>query len=949
MGKASGAVIRTLPVTPRVLSMKTTLIPVFAGLLICGGGTAGFAEENAKREFFESRIRPVLVKQCYGCHSAESGKSKGGLRLDSKTGWQVGGDSGPAIVAGKPDESHVILAINRSGDMSEMPPKSSLSRQVVKDFRKWIADGAFDPRDGKPLIKKQNRIDIEERRKFWAFQPLRSPAKQESIDRFVHPKSPPARPDKLVRRLFLDLIGLPPTQDERAEFLRLYDERSADQAVAVFAERLLERREFGEKWARHWLDVARYADSNGGDFNLTYHEAWRYRNYVIDAFNQDLPYDQFLREQIAGDLLPFESTQQRNQQLVATGFLMVAPKMLTERDKAKMHLDIADEQVDTIGRAIMGLTLGCARCHDHKFDPVPTADYYALAGILHSTRTADRVLMNNVNVTGWTNTELALDGEGRAQLARHEARVEELKKQLELKKAQVKRQPVRTFGTVVDDADAMKTGPWRKSTYRPNRIGDHYLATDKGKGPYSIEWTATLPKPGKYELRVTFGGGSGLARTAGYVVQHSGGETLLTVDQTIKPSIRGLWHPIGQFTFKKVAKVRLTDKNAGGHVIADAIQLVHVDELKKEVESTSSPLVTEMNALESELKKLTQNAPEIPKAMAAMDTANDRLGDLHVRIRGEARNLGPKSRRGFLQIASPKGTEPPAIPDGESGRVQLAEWLTDPDHPLTSRVMVNRIWQHLFGQGLVATSDNFGLRGTAPSHPELLDYLAVRFIDEGWSTKSVIREIVCSRMYQQSAQSEGAEDPANTMLRRQNRRPLPAETLRDSILAIAGELDREPRESSVSQLDMYAITTSGARHASLAQTGQLRQRSIYLPVVRGAVPPSLAVFDFPNPDLVTGRRATTTVPAQALFMMNSPFVREMAQAVSTRMAAENISTEEQIQQLYRQILIRDADDDDIAIGGEYLTELTSEGKTRQEAVASLVQILFSSTEFRFVE
>jgi hypothetical protein len=907
------------------------------------------ADQSAKLAFFESKIRPVLVERCYECHSLESGKSKGDLRLDSRAAWQVGGESGPAIVPGDAAKSLVIKAIGRSGEISEMPPKSHLSPQVISDFKTWIAEGAVDPREGDAPVHKKETIDIAEGRKFWSFQPRKAFSESQSIDGFVGEKATPASADKLLRRLFLDMIGLPPRPDERAEFLRLHAQSPGD-AVNTFVDKLLARRCFGEKWARHWLDVSRYADSNGGDFNLTYHQAWRYRNYVIDAFNQDMPYGQFLREQIAGDLLPFESAEQRNRQLVATGFLMIAPKMLTERNKAKMHLDIADDQVDTIGRSIMGLTLGCARCHDHKFDPVPTVDYYAMAGIFHSTRTVDGIVMDNVNVSGWTDTELAADEKTTALVAAHGAKVKALekaiaqqKKALEKAIAQQKKALENAVGIVVDNTDAEKTGPWRQSTYRPNHVGAFYLATVKDKGPHSITWTAKLPKPGKYELWVSFAGGAGLAKTAPYRVRHAGGKTQLTIDQTVAPTIGVLWYPIGQFDFAESAEIHLSDTDANGHVIADAIQLVHVDDLKASSETPDA--VTDVKALESELKSLKKNAPKLGKAMAAKDHADTRRGDLHVRIRGEVANLGAKVSRGFLQVASYPGAGEAAIPEGESGRRELAEWLTHPDHPLTARVMVNRIWQQLFGQGIVATSDNFGTLGAPPSHPELLDYLAERFVASGWSMKSLIREIVRSQTYQQAAQTATEDDPDNQRLRHQNRRPAPAETLRDSILAIAGELDREARKSMVEPLGKFAIATSGSRHESLAKTGKLRQRSIYMPFVRGAAPPSLAVFDLPNPDLVTGKRADTTGPAQALFMMNSPFVRDMAQAVSTSLAKEDLTIGETIQQLYRRILIRDADSSDMAMAQDYIQD----GKSPQAALASFVQILFSSTEFRFIE
>ena len=917
------------------------------------------AEEAAKLAFFESKIRPVLISQCYDCHSTESGKSKGGLLLDSRAAWQVGGESGPAIKPGKPEESLVIKAISRSGVIPEMPPKSHLSKQTINDFRKWIADGAVDPREGEAPVHEKETIDIEEGRKFWSFQSRKTFAGKHSIDGFVKPQAQPASADKLLRRLFLDLIGLPPTLEEREEFLKLH-QQSPQKAIETFTDKLLARKEFGEKWARHWLDVARYADSNGGDFNLTFHESWRYRNYVIDAFNDDMPYDQFLKEQIAGDLLPYDSPAQRNRQLVATGYLMVAPKMLTERDKPKMYLDIADEQLDTIGKSIMGLALGCARCHDHKFDPIPTADYYAMAGIFHSTRTADKVLMNNVNVTGWTNTQMEMDEETQKTIAATKAKIAELETVIQQKKKEAKAAQSEELAIVVDDTEAEKTGPWRKSTYRSNRIGDHYLATDKDKGPYSILWKATLPKPGKYDVRVTFGGGGGLAKKAPYVIRHAGGETKLIINQSVKPPIDGLWFSLGQFEFGKLAtsdasankahaEVFLTDKDANGHVIADAVQFVHVEDLGKD-SGASAQLAKEVRELEGQLKKLKEDSPKSQQAMAAMENKNKRMGDLHIRIRGEVENLGAKVPRGFLQVASQPSAETAKIEEGESGRVQFANWLTREDHPLTARVMTNRIWQQLFGQGIVVTSDNFGMLGAKPTHPELLDYLAGEFMEKDWSMKKLIRKIVLSKTYQQEAKTFAADNPDNLLLRHQNRRPAPAETIRDSILAIAGELDRERRESVVKPLGTYAISTSGSRHASLGQTDKLRQRSIYMPIVRGAVPPSLAVFGHPNPDLVTGKRAATTVPAQALFMMNSPFVQEMAEAVSQNFSDEGQQLDNILDQLYQRILIRKADAQDIEMGKSYIHQLMDKGnKSQEEAIASFVQVLFSSTEFRFIE
>ena len=335
--------------------------------------------------------------------------------------------------------------------------------------------------------------------------------------------------------------------------------------------------------------------------------------------------------------------------------------------------------------------------------------------------------------------------------------------------------------------------------------------------------------------------------------------------------------------------------------------------------------------------------------MAAQDNESERIGDLHVRIRGETKNLGERVSRGFLQVVNWNGAAQFSIPTHESGRVQLAEWITAKENPLTARVMVNRIWQHLFGRGIVETSDNFGVRGALPSNPELLDFLAEEFVEGNWSVKSVIRKIITSKTYQQAVADvlDGADE--KSQFQKQYRRPAPAETIRDSLLAVSGKLDGESRDSVVSELGMHAIESNGKRHVSLGQTGKLRQRSVYLPVVRGAVPPSLAVFDFPNPDLVTGKRAITTVPAQALFMMNSPFVHEMSYALSLLLLQNNVTIEKSIQQLYRRVLIRQAGRDEVSKGKKYVAELMEEGQALEQSFASFVQVVFCSAEFRFIE
>ncbi len=900
-------------------------------------------EHAAKLEFFETKIRPALIEHCYECHSEEAGKDKGGLLLDSRAAWMLGGDSGAAILPGNADNSPLFEAISRTGTIPEMPPKSHLPDEVIADFRRWIEDGAIDPREGDAPVHERETIDIEAGRQHWSFQPRRELPIDTTIDSLVQPSQNRADGYRMARRLYLDLTGLPPTNAELQTFVAVY-QAQPKQAVAELAAELLARHSFGEKWARHWLDIARYADSNGGDFNKTYPQAWRYRNYVIDAFNADMPYDQFLREQLAGDLLPHGSPTDRDRQLVATGYLMVAPKMLTERNKAKMHLDIADEQIDTIGRSLMGLTLGCARCHDHKFDPIPTADYYAMTGILHSTRTADAAEKNR-DVSHWDETGLSIDAALQKQVDAHRASLDTLKAEIKAQEARIEQLP--EIGQTLDNDKAKQTGAWSKSTHRPDYYGSNYLTAHPSKGKAEISWQFTIETAGQYEVRIAYaGGGSGLDKKAPYRIQHADGAKELKIDQSKKPPIRDTWLSLGQYRFEKEATISLTNHGTSAYIIADAVQLIPVSDADKDT-GERGEAEKQLTQLQKKLKDQEGKAPKLPMAMAAADLLErERFGDLAIRIRGEVANLGPIAERGFLQVAYYPGQPEPEISDKESGRLQMADWIVHPDHPLTARVMANRVWQHLFGKGIVETVDNFGLLGAEPTHPELLDYLATRLVENDWSIKALISEIVTSDTYQQAARTATDDDPSNSRLQHQNRRPAPAETIRDSILAIAGQLDSERQLSTIAHLGRYAIETSGKRDASLGKLHELRHRAIYLPVVRGALPPTLAIFDMANPDLVTGQRAATNVPSQALYLMNSPLVIEMSELTSKNLLKDDPSIETAITRAYLTILCRKPSSGDLALAQQYI-ESTPDGL--EAGMSSLVQVLFGSAEFRFIE
>jgi len=943
------------------------------------------AENRKEIEFFEKKIRPVLVKHCYECHSAKAKKVQGGLLLDTRAGIRRGGESGPAIVPGKVDESLLIDAIRYAS--FEMPPKKKLPKQVIADFVTWVKNGAADPRDGKPRGTRPAglTIDFDEARKFWAFQrPQRTPPPKvrnrtwprSDIDRFLLHRlekeglTPVADADRrtLIRRVTFDLTGLPPKPGEIAAFLQ-DDSKNAFEKVV---DRLLASPQFGEHWGRHWLDVARYADSNGGDINLTFHNAWRYRDYVINAFNTDKPFDRFIVEQLAGDLMPHNTDQQRSEQLIATGFLIIGPKMLSERDKEKLRMDVVDEQLDTVGRAFLGMTLGCARCHDHKFDPIPTRDYYAMAGFFRSTTTVQGIRMGNVNVSGWIERPLPMKPDHKRALAEHKRKLAQLNKQIAALKKQLGPSKGGTVvaakqlpGILVDDVDAKRQGNWKKSTYVAQYVGKGYVHDDKtGKGDKSITFTPMIPKAGRYEIRISYAGGGGRDSKVPVTVRHAGGEKTIFVNQSRQPRIGGLFHAIGQFRFEagRSGAVTISNKGTTDYVIADAVQFLPVGELAKPFKKSAPKksaeerkrelkLKSRLKVLEGQLAALKKAAPRpAPMTMAAAD--REQPADCRIRIRGGPHKLGRVAPRGFLTVATTDSA--PDVNTDQSGRLELARWIASKNNPLTSRVIVNRIWHHLFGVGIVPSVDNFGRLGGRPSHPQLLDRLAVDFVEDGWSVKRAIRRIVLSRAYQlSSAKAHGSQpvglaaDPKNRLLWRHNRRRLAAEAIRDAMLAASGQLNLKAGESSVTGLGEQAVANN-LRDKTGRLKGQATRRSIYLPLIRNDLPDFLTVFDFADPNVVVGARSVTTVPAQALLMMNSNFVKEQARLLAERvLRQEDLDETGRLAMIYELTLGRKPTGVEQSRALSYIRE--QDAKNATAAWADFCHAILASTEFRFVE
>ena len=573
------------------------LLRILALTLLLLAARPAFAQEGI--DFFERKIRPVLVQECYSCHSAEAKKRKGGLLVDTKQGLLEGGDTAPAIVPGKPNESLLIKAIRYTDPDLRMPKMNKLSAEVVADFEKWVAMGAPDPRTGSVKIAGHKYPSVEEGRKFWAFQPVKMPAipkvkdtvwPHNHIDNFLLGKIEeknlrPARDvDRavLLRRLYYALIGMPPTPREIDDFVK----DSSPNALVRVVDRLLASPHFGERWGRHWLDVARFAESSGGGRTQLFKDAWRFRDYVINAFNTDKPFNQFVIEQLSGDLLTAKSPEERYWQLVATAFLLLGPTNFERQDKPSLEMDVIDEQIDTMGKAFLGMTIGCARCHDHKFDPIPTKDYYALAGIFKSTK-----FIVHSNVSRWMERPLpAQDANLDVALKKHDAAVAVLKKQIALVKAKnpkagiateaVKGTPLAVKdipGIVIDDSQARKVGAWKHSIFSGNYIGEGYLYDDRGmKGEKTLTFQPEFTESGIYEVRLAYIASSNRADKVQVRIFHREGDDTVFINQKRQPPIDGRFVSLGRYRFTKGNQwfVMLSTEGANGHVIGDAVQFL---------------------------------------------------------------------------------------------------------------------------------------------------------------------------------------------------------------------------------------------------------------------------------------------------------------------------------------------------------------------------------------
>lgn len=803
------------------------------------------AEPSAQGvEFFEQHIRPVLADRCYQCHSARAEKLKGGLLLDSRAAMLKGGKDGVVLVPGDADKSKLIEAIRYANPDLQMPPKHELSKEEVAAFERWVKMGAPDPRDEEMPAGPATQpapFDYDKERQFWSFQPVKDVAVPEvgdatglisPIDYFLqadyesHHLHPMGAAEKrvLIRRATYDLTGLPPTPDEVSAFL-------ADESPSAFeklVDRLLASPHYGEQWGRHWLDVVRYADTAGDNADFPVPQLYKYRNYVIDSFNNDKPYDQFLREQLAGDLLPARDEAEKHQHIIATGYVALSRRFGSRNNE--FWLTIQDT-IDNMGKSMLGLSLGCARCHDHKFDPVPSSDYYALYGIFASTKYA----FPGTEIYNHPKDFVALAPPGEAQ-----------------------------------------------------KLKDYY-------------------------------------------------DKVADLDDRIEKLVQERAPLLARQKALKQATTRPTTKPA---------EIAINGRTLKEV-------LAELAEAREEVRKLDYVGP--PNVDRAFAVSEGNPHDVRIQRKGMPTDPGDKVHRGFPQILGAQ-----KVPDDEkgSGRLELSNWITDPSNPLTARVMVNRIWEYHFGKGIVATPNDFGHRGQRPTNPALLDYLARRFIESGWSIKAMHKLIMLSRAYQMASVEDPANaaiDPNNDHLWRFNPRRLSAEEIRDSILADSGSLDPvvDPGPHPFPPENEWHYT----QHKAFVADYPTDRRSIYLMQQRIRKQPYLAVFDGADTNDTSPDRPLSTTSLQALFMMNDPFMHDQADKVAVRVGLALPDEAKRIDYAYQLLFARDPSDEEIRVGRQYLGGVELKLKQAnvpwdrqyRDALASYLRVLLSSNEFIWLD
>ncbi|HIG84340.1 MAG TPA: DUF1549 domain-containing protein [Verrucomicrobia bacterium] len=944
--------------------------------------------------FFESKIRPALVKYCYECHSSASNELGGSLSLEFRDDILRGGESGPAIVKGNPKDSLLIRAIRGNDDLA-MPPKDKgpLPEGVIQNFVEWVEMGAPDSRAGKianPKPKEQ----------LWSLEPVSERSLPEvndlewpsdRIDHFILHKleskkllpAKDALPQTLVRRLYYDLIGLAPSMEEINAFALEY-KRDSDEAVSALVDELLSSQHFGERWGRHWLDIARYGESNGNDGlgrNATFPHAWRFRDYVIDSFNRDVPYDRFIKEQIAGDLLSVDDVEERNRNLVATGFLAIGAKPAKAMNE-NFAMDVVDDQINVVTTALLGMSVSCARCHDHKHDPILSKDYYGLAGIFKSTETLWGKAANEPLTAPSTPLHELLDRLPDNESSKSTVPVfpSELKEATEgfnpvvystLKEATNEIALEKGISLSVENYAKCNKGRMRVKATVPydNYSVSFWFRNDTGNSSQPITaYLFSYAKDGDDEQageNIGIGGKHDKSVT---------GKLFIWNGKELNQSIAGS-NEIAEGSWNHIVMVRANDR------VRLYLNGEKDPEIDSEIKIAKNPgreiFVGSRNdnfaplngqlaefaifdralAIE-EVKRLHaasgQKVGAIQKGWAMGARDKKKIEDCKININGNSKKLGAVVSRGFPNSIGSKADSFSIGPDS-SGRLQLAEWIVSEQHPLTSRVFVNRVWQHLFGRGIVNTPDDFGIYGSRPSHPALLDDLARRFMNENWSIKKLIKIIVLSRTYQLDShiQDEGLllMDPDNIFAGRHSRRRLDAETNRDRILQASENLVvGSTNGSAIDKLDILLNWPPGEAKY-LHQVSN--HRSIYLCMLRDAPPPELVAFNLPDGFSVKGLREKTDIPTQALFYLNSPLVVEQSKIIANNvMGVEKVFDKNHVKQIYLKVLRRLPSDDETVTAIGLVERVRSKihgDDVLVRSCASFCQVLLASNEFRYID
>lgn len=942
---------------------------------------------------FESKVRPVFVAKCLACHGDK--QQIAGLRLDKPIS---------AAMAKK-----VAEAVEYNG-ITKMPPGGKLNAADLAAVSSWGRSGGPWPA----------KVATKTTKQFWSFVPPTTPAlpkvkntawAKSPLDLFVLAKleekglkpAPQADKQTLIRRASFDLTGLPPTPAEIDAFL-------ADKSPNAFekvVDRLLASSAYGERWGRHWLDVARYSDSNGLDENLVYRNAWRYRDWVIGAINEDMPIDRFFQEQIAGDLLPGAG----DSQVVATGYLALGGKMLAEDDPQKQELDIIDEQVDTMSKGMLAMTVGCARCHDHKFDPITAKDYYSMAGIFKSTKTMDKFTvvaewqeralgpkepqerLKKINATIKEKTasrDKVRSEERTALLARIQPEKENYiaaaKLQIQSEQEQSSLKPVLSArdGRLPTDAVMLEAENFLSGNLTKDSNGYGVgigVIHNSGTYPNVAEYDVKVGRGGPYQLDLRYASGENRSvrvyvngqialaaaanqNTGGFYPQHQKwvAEGVIMLNQgsnRIKFERESYFPHIDRFALTPRPGAQPSRAEENGlipEVVAKvAEQIKNKSEIKLELPENSDHLfpsekVGQLKLLESEIKRLDGSRPTIPHAMAVSEAP---AKTLKVHLRGSYLTLGEETKRGVPAILAK--VSPVSMPENKSGRLELATWITSPKNPLTARVFVNRVWRWRFGRGIVASVDNFGILGNLPSHPELLDYLATKFVSEDkWSLKKLQKRMMLTSTYQMSTQYDSKFanlDPENRYLWRFNRKRLEAEAIRDSIFFVADSLDRKMGGTMIN-LPARAYVTND-QSANPIQYDSPR-RAVYLPVIRAAVYDVYTAFDFGDPTVMNGDRASTTVAPQALFMLNGKVVLNATKSQATKLLKRtDLDDKGRIRYLYRSCFGRNATEKEIARSLSYLSKFEQVYAKAKEpklsAWQSLCKTFIGANEFIYVE